>query len=106
MDKIAVKFRDPPVCDFCSSKEVTHIHPCPDFTIAHFPFSYGSNGGFLSCEECSKLVDAGDRDVLLERSVKLFFVNYSEFGDVPEEFIRMCVRKLHGEFWKFREKYC
>lgn len=59
------------LCDFCSSlKPPYKEYPCRDFQHPLSPLHW-SRGEWNACDKCAALVDAGDREGLLQRSLMM-----------------------------------
>jgi hypothetical protein len=83
------------ICDFCSSPHVIGGYPTQDFEIIGF----GSTGNFAACPECKELVDTGNRESLLKRSVETF---QQIFGCQLDPGTVAAVAELHRAFFEFR----
>jgi len=66
------------VCDFCGSTDVTWEYPAQDFMIGiggiHEDGSteiigVGSDGSWASCDACHDLIERGDKDGVLARTI-------------------------------------
>lgn len=62
------------VCDFCSDPEVAWAYQVPDFVMQELRrpgelVQQLSTGGWAACQACAALIDAGDEEGLLTRSV-------------------------------------
>ncbi len=69
------------VCDFCNRTPVVCEFPCGDFLWGLVEESDGSisehwnRGGYLACEACRKLVDAGEYVRLVNRQCQLWIAD-------------------------------
>lgn len=82
------------ICDFCSSPDVVWSYPAADFVLSDT--GQASEGAWAACHECAELVQAGDREGLLKRSL-------SGFPEFMREPVRSHVRELHRRFFDARE---
>ncbi len=55
------------ICDFCMSPRPAWCYPAMSFLDA---LGSKSVGDWLACAECHGLIEAGDRDGLLERAIR------------------------------------
>lgn len=93
---------DEPICDFCSSKEVTWSYNAEDFSVPEA--EWGSRGGWAACDTCHDLIEADQREALLLRSVETFFIRHEDLPDNPEnrQILRSNLEDLHGRFFTAR----
>ncbi len=90
-------------CDFCSVPEVCWSYPALDFvdqsvvTPTQIIISQ-SVGAWAACDECHRLIEADDREALLERSVGKFV----EFYGVLPPALAEDIRRLHDQFFAHR----
>ena len=58
------------ICDFCSYPSVVWCYPARSF-VAYIVANIGgeSVGDWAACEQCHRLIEAGDRAGLMERSL-------------------------------------
>jgi hypothetical protein len=88
---------DHDVCDFCSNSEIYAVFPARDFTYVTIDkITLNSQADWYSCRECAKLVEAENWVELQNRAVKRFVAKYG--NDIPVEFLRREVEKLHASF--------
>lgn len=71
-----------PVCDYCGDLGPCWDYDCHQFDIEEIGF--GSLGEWAACSQCSELIEAGDYDGLLERTVSAS----PETGERLRELIR------------------
>jgi hypothetical protein len=58
-----------PICDFCSTPDITRRYKCRSFD---FVLGWGSKGDWAACDRCAALVDGQKWDELAELSVVTF----------------------------------
>jgi hypothetical protein len=88
-----------PICDLCSEPSVRWSYPARDFIdVGAAPFISESVGGWAACEECHRLIEAGDRAALLKRSVTNFVALY---GVLPRT-LADDIRRIHEQFFAHR----
>ena len=83
------------ICDFCSSAPVRWSYPATDFKA----FIGVSVGGWAACERCHQLIQNGDLDGLMKRSLVTFMVAVPDAD--PEE-IKALLSKFHYKFFENR----
>jgi hypothetical protein len=91
------------VCDFCTSTPVVAGYPCGLVVIETPAGIQASRTPWAACELCAPLIDAGDRDGLVERALGGFIV---ENGELPEGMcapLRAILRDAHAQFFANRE---
>jgi hypothetical protein len=94
---------DGPICDFCSSPEVTRDFNATDFLNTTVPdtivgdLEIRSNGGWAACELCGCLIDAEQWEQLLDVSCQTFTRQY---GEVPN--LREGILAIHSQFRQAR----
>lgn len=86
-----------PLCDFCSDSEPSRTFHSRAFEPA--PGQYVT-ADWLACWRCAQLVEAGDRDGLLERALRTFKKHHPNLPFPPEELARESVQRLHAGFWE------
>jgi hypothetical protein len=84
------------ICDFCSSPAPAWCYPAATFD---GPFHTRSVQDWLACEECHRLIEAGDRTGLARRAVLNPAVR--QHGIDPA-FARRYARELHDGFFEHR----
>jgi hypothetical protein len=90
-------------CNFCDSLSVSWLYPAHDFVMEQL--GYKSEGAWLACDACHLLIDAGDTDGLLMRSVKIFVATHPKELTPPEIYenvVRAIIRAGHKRFWESR----
>jgi hypothetical protein len=93
------------ICDFCSSENVVKRYPAADFT-APAPFSNHvleqvSMGDWAACPTCASLIDRGQWNTLLNRSIDSF---YSLNGHIiPRKALTDAITVLHQQFREHRK---
>ncbi len=94
------------LCDFCSEPAPTWCYPAETFiAMTVGPVASASDGGWAACDECHRLIEAGDRRALAERSAALLIVANPEFASVSDE-VRQQLGKLHRGFFEHRRGPC
>jgi hypothetical protein len=96
-----------PVCDFCDSAEVVKGYACRDYSIPVTntqgqTVELGSTGRWTACETCAQLIDSGNRDELMARSLQIVYSQHPDWpkdGPVAEGLVKF-VHDLHQGFWK------
>ena len=87
-------------CDFCSEAPTTQIYPCKNFVIPRTQtsvFQHESVGGWVACNKCGELIDAGRWAELTDRA----FTNYMKQHCVPRYAhfdVREQFREIHRLF--------
>ncbi len=95
--------RPRPICDFCSGLQVRWCYPARDFfnVVSGGPTGIvvsESVGGWAACEQCHGLIEAGDEEALLNRSVQNFVELY---GFLPPT-LAEDIRRIHNQFFAHR----
>lgn len=91
-------------CDFCSRPGVAVSYDATDFDTGHKERDgshHVSRGGWAACQACSDMVEANDRDGLVNRSMEA----YGELqSDAPKhhEVVEAALRKVHDDFFEHR----
>ena len=81
------------LCDFCSGQERPFkTFQCADHVIADI--NTISTGGWAACPPCAKMIEAHDRDALLQRSLEAF-----ADASIPEWFQRKMLKEIHDDFF-------
>lgn len=94
------------LCDFCSEPSPTWCYPAETFiAMTVGPVSSTSDGGWAACDECQRLIEAGDRQALAQRSAALLIVAKPEFASVSDE-LRKQLGDLHLGFFDHRRGPC
>lgn len=93
-------------CDFCNK-------PGPDWTYPAQPFrgrfhdpedtlseAFGSDGGWAACDECHALIEAGDKEALVEQTMRSphSFVPGLVEGDPSWSTVKASIVQLHDAF--------
>lgn len=111
MEKTSVTLSVPPdgtpVCDFCSDPRIVTDYDCSDYVIPVTgpdgkTMKLGSKGKWAACAQCAAIVDRGDQEALLQRSMECLFLKHPEWpreGYVIEGTIKF-LQDLHEEFWR------
>lgn len=92
------------LCDFCSGTPVVAAFDViRDVAIQVPNIPASTDDAWAACETCCALVEAEDRDALLERSIRTFFER-SGSPRVPqiERELRQYIRQLHAQFFLAR----
>src|SRR5262245_60314402 len=103
-------------CDFCEvTQPAVWRYPARDIVIIHGEPSStrstsrgiplpegqaGSEGDWPACEECHRLLEAGDRKGLLERALE---ANPAMLSPVPAKFHKEALKMIHGKFFEARK---
>lgn len=89
-------------CDFCSAPEPTWAYPAKDF-IAYLalPLVGESLGAWAACEECHRLIEAGDREGLAVRSLDELIFQWPE-AVIAAPALKQELRQLHELFFSNR----
>lgn len=85
----------PPVCDFCMDTRVRWEYACERFSIG----SFGSDGGWLACDRCSALIEAGQKRMLTERSLESWRVR----GNPAMKDAGKSLRIMQAAFFRHRQ---
>jgi hypothetical protein len=91
------------VCDFCGDREVVCCYPARNFIVWAIPTATGrliseSVGDWAACAECRRMIEAGDSEALLNRSVRTFVEIFGHAGpDLVED-----LRRVHQGFFTHR----
>lgn len=90
------------LCDFCSATAPAWCYPASSFiAVTVGPLVSASEGGWAACEECHRLIEAGDRKQLAERSLTTLIEAHPEMAPVRDELIDS-LRDLHARFFAHR----
>ncbi len=97
------------ICDFCSSPDVRWRYPARDHDCwAVLSLDEENNlesktarsvGAWAACEECSKLIEAGDKAGLLRRSVETC---ERDPLDPEKKITAIVIADIHAGFWANR----
>jgi hypothetical protein len=89
-------------CDFCSAPGPTWAYPAQDF-IAYLalPLVGESVGAWAACEECHRLIEAGDREGLAVRSLDELIFRCPEAA-IAAQALKQELRQLHELFFTKR----
>lgn len=83
------------LCDFCSAlKPPYKVYKCPDFPHPMCPLQW-SRGEWNACAACAELVDAEDKEGLIERCKIMHSFDYDELDT-------QLLRAFHEEFFRLR----
>jgi hypothetical protein len=86
------------ICDFCSSPAPRWSYPCPSFEVQ----GYGSEGDWAACEECSVLVEAGDREGLALRSAEKYVALHGLISTGASVMIAETLVDFQALFFEYR----
>ena len=90
------------ICDFCSTPGPAWRYPARNFVGYEACGIVGESvGEWAACEECHRLIAAGDRAGLTERSVVSFIAFHRELETIRCE-LASEVAKLHHRFFENR----
>ena len=89
------------ICDFCSSPKTTWRYPAHDVPAISLGDSQelvevqlNSKGGWAACDICHDLIERGEWDLLLDRSVARFpLIDY-----MPPSVFRATISAIHSAF--------
>jgi hypothetical protein len=99
------------ICDFCSSENVVYRYPCYDDAITvecdGTALDIGSLGDWASCGHCAAIIDAGNRSMLIDRSVDSFIAEHGTQNLSCAE-LEYMITGIHSMFWAMRhgQKIC
>jgi hypothetical protein len=85
------------ICDFCSGSSVRWSYPAKTFRA----FVGTSVGDWAACERCHHLIESGDRDGLMKRSLITFIVANPDMEPRASEVMRN-ISALHAMFFENR----
>lgn len=92
-----ISAHDHPVCDFCSSDQISTFFAAKDFTYIEVEgVQLNSTGGWAACKECTELIKAGDWEGLLDRSVEKLREINPQLACLPG--IRQEIETIHRQF--------
>jgi hypothetical protein len=87
-----------PVCSFCGERPVVGWFEGPDFLrFVDAPEKVRANEAWLACSTCLSLIQAGDRDGLVQRGTQRIRKRSKSGGDSPN--IEPAVGRMHERFW-------
>ncbi len=91
------------ICDFCSEVQIRWRYPASNSVdvASSGPtgvFASESIGDWAACEECHGLIEAGDHEALINRSVQKFVEIY---GFLPPG-LAEDIRRIHTQFFAHR----
>lgn len=66
--KMRARWREGEVCDFCMTPNPTWEYPAGEVEITVNPVITNSDDSWGACDECHKLIEAGDMEALAVRS--------------------------------------
>jgi hypothetical protein len=89
-------------CDFCSAPGPTWAYPARDF-VAYLalPLVGESVGAWAACEECHRLIEAGDHEGLAVRSLDELIFGCPEAA-IAAPALKQELRQLHELFFANR----
>lgn len=92
-------------CDFCDSPDPVHVFEAADSILDLGPGPlHHSVGAWAACAECSRLIERGDRDGLVQRGFEAYRREHPE-GEVDDTDLGVLelLRVIHLAFWEGRE---
>jgi len=99
------------ICDFCSGvprysyPAKSFVVPASELPITGLP-DYGSDAGWLACEECHRLIEAEDHAGLLDRTIHVFLARYPVAPGIAlksiEAYLRATIGRLQRGFFAHR----
>lgn len=88
------------ICDFCSSESPVWVYPAESF---FDEVGSKSVSDWLACEDCHRLIEAGDRDTLAARVMLTPTVKAGlAAGIMDETYAKHYARGLHDGFFSNR----
>ncbi len=84
------------ICDFCSSHAPAWLYPAESFLDQ---YNSVSQGDWLACDECHRLIEAGDRASLANR---VLLTDVVRSGLIDKKLARQYARDLHDRFFRSR----
>jgi hypothetical protein len=96
------------VCDFCSKPEVKWSFLAETFIAFTTPTIVGSSvGNWAACDECRLLVEAENKERLLERSWESLLYDHPEILYLEERYrvsLKNFIKTRHQQFFEHRVK--
>ena len=90
------------ICDFCSDSPVTWRYPAQTFIAYETAGLVGQSvGDWAACNGCYELIQSGNREQLLERSLQNLIANNPDLSPVQEE-IRQQIAHFHRLFFTYQ----
>lgn len=88
-------------CDFCGEQDPKWVYPVDDFTqeldpASPYKFEIEMLGSWSACQKCYELIEADNRESLLDHSLKAFGI--SKNSKVYDS-VRSRVQRVHDEFF-------
>lgn len=84
-----------PVCDFCFDARTRWEYPCWTFTLDTTPLPFGSQGNWLACEACARMIDADDYNGLSSRSRESWLLRYGSLDKTAADSIERIQRGFY-----------
>ena len=89
------------ICDFCSSPDVRWRYPARSFVIPKY--AWESVTDWAACGECKRLIEAGNHDGLITRSVDMFYHHHPHWaGVISRDILTATVIDGHSQFFANR----
>lgn len=86
-------------CDFCSAAAPAWAYPAKDFVAyVALPVVGESLGAWAACEECHRLIEAGDREGLAVRSLDELIFQWPEAA-IAVPALKQELSRLHDLFF-------
>jgi hypothetical protein len=90
-----------PVCSFCGERPVVGWFEGPDFlTFVDAPEKVRADEAWLACSTCLSLIQAGDRNALVQRGLQRVRKRSQPGSDSPN--IERSIRMSQERFWAAR----
>ena len=86
------------ICDFCTTSDPSWRFEAQVFAIDYGEVLGQSDGAWAACDECCRLILAGDREGLVDRAMQIA----PSFPDVPREAEREMRVWAQGLFFAYR----
>lgn len=99
-------FKEPLICDFCSSPNPSYQYPCKTFQIPDVIPPYIFNQEWAACEICRELIEDEDYGRLLNRSMIQYRKDTKPLDDRRERLLYEKVGTIHALFRKNRQGPC
>ena len=86
-----------PACDFCLDSRVRWQYDCGTYVLPEFGF--GSEDGWVACDTCADMIEAGDQEGLARRSIRSWTLR----GNPPLAVASASIRAIQAGFLKHRQ---
>jgi hypothetical protein len=93
-------------CDFCTSEDPRWEHRCGDSRRVLVAIKAsgveaagsGMHGSWAACEVCHRLIEAGKRDALANRTAR----QLARKSRAPFNLVLLTVKQTHAQYWEHR----